>query len=56
MGSGEIESAHRYIIQQRLKKSGAWWKSDNAADMLALRVMRGNQQWKHYWRNTAEAA
>ncbi|WGZ93843.1 MAG: hypothetical protein QJT81_18965 [Candidatus Thiothrix putei] len=56
VGSGEIESAHRYIIQQRLKKSGAWWKSDNAADMLALRVMRGNQQWKHYWRNTAEAA
>jgi hypothetical protein len=25
IGSGEIESAHRYIIQQRLKLPGAWW-------------------------------
>lgn len=24
IGSGEIESAHRYIIQQRLKLQGAW--------------------------------
>ena len=27
IGSGEIESAHRYIIQQRLKLPGAWWAS-----------------------------
>src|ERR1700689_4509883 len=25
IGSGEIESAHRYIAQQRLKRPGAWW-------------------------------
>ncbi|PKM13433.1 MAG: hypothetical protein CVV13_01590 [Gammaproteobacteria bacterium HGW-Gammaproteobacteria-3] len=31
IGSGEIESAHRYVIQQRLKLSGAWWTPDNAA-------------------------
>ena len=24
IGSGEIESAHRYVIQKRLKLSGAW--------------------------------
>lgn len=24
IGSGEIESAHRYIVQQRLKRPGAW--------------------------------
>jgi hypothetical protein len=35
IGSGEIESAHRYIIQQRLKLPGAWWKADNVAPMLA---------------------
>jgi len=29
IGSGEIESAHRYVIQQRLKLSGAWWKATN---------------------------
>ena len=29
MGSGEIESAHRSIIQQRLKLPGAWWSPDH---------------------------
>jgi hypothetical protein len=49
IGSGEIESAHRYVPQKRLKISGAWWKSDNAARMLALRVNRANQNWNTYW-------
>jgi hypothetical protein len=53
IGSGEIESAHRYIIQIRLKISGAWWKIENAAKMLALRVARANNDWEEYW---AEAA
>ena len=35
IGSGEIESAHRYVIQQRLKLSGAWWAPDNVDSMLA---------------------
>jgi hypothetical protein len=37
IGSGEIESAHRYVVQQRLKRPGAWWAPDNAEAMLALR-------------------
>ncbi|MSO23222.1 MAG: ISKra4 family transposase, partial [Acidobacteria bacterium] len=39
IGSGEVESAHRYVIQARLKRAGAWWKEDNAAKMLALRIV-----------------
>ncbi len=35
IGSGEIESAHRYVIQERLKLSGCWWKLENAMTMLA---------------------
>lgn len=27
IGSGEIESAHRYIARQRLKRPGAWWRA-----------------------------
>ena len=50
IGSGEIESAHRYIIQDRLKRAGAWWKLKNAKHMLALRVCRANQEWDSYWR------
>jgi len=25
IGSGEVESEHRYISQKRLKLAGAWW-------------------------------
>lgn len=49
IGSGEIESAHRYIVQQRLKRPGAWWRAANAEHMLALRLNRANRQWNAYW-------
>ena len=49
IGSGEIESAHYYVIQQRLKLTGAWWKEDKAAKMLALKIIRANGQWEAYW-------
>jgi hypothetical protein len=49
IGSGEIESAHRYVVQQRLKRPGAWWLAPNAERMLALRVHRANRLWSGYW-------
>ena len=49
IGSGEIESAHRYVVQQRLKRPGAWWRAANAEHMLALRLNRANRQWNAYW-------
>ena len=42
IGSGHIESAHRYFIQERMKIPGAWWKIENADKMLALRTLRAN--------------
>lgn len=51
IGSGEIESAHRYIIQNRLKIAGAWWDEDNAQNMLSLRILRANGDWEKYWGN-----
>jgi hypothetical protein len=54
IGSGEIESAHRYIMQKRLKISGAWWKLENLSKMLALRVVRANQGWEQYWRSVQQ--
>jgi hypothetical protein len=56
IGSGEIESAHRYVIQQRLKLPGAWWKAENVEPMLALRVVRANEEWDKYWGQLAAAA
>jgi len=55
IGSGEIESAHRYIIQKRLKIAGAWWKENNAQNMLSLRILRANRDWNTYWRNVKDS-
>ena len=49
IGSGEIESSHRYVIQKRLKIAGAWWKTETAEHMLCLRTLRANNDWARYW-------
>ena len=51
IGSGEIESAHRYVFQTRLKLPGGWWKIENLKNMVALRVLRANRGWEDYWSN-----
>ncbi|MDQ3252918.1 MAG: hypothetical protein M3R15_03255 [Acidobacteriota bacterium] len=49
LGSGEVESAHRYIPQKRLKIAGASWKPETVNQMLAVRVMRANGWWAEFW-------
>ena len=49
IGSGEIESGNRYVIQKRLKLPGAWWRPETAENMLALRILRANNKWESYW-------
>jgi hypothetical protein len=49
IGSGEVESGHRHVIQQRIKIAGAWWRETNAQKMLGLRVARANRCWEAYW-------
>lgn len=56
IGSGEIESTHRHLVQARLKIAGAWWKPENAAKMLALRLARANGEWQSYWQGCRQAA
>jgi hypothetical protein len=51
IGSGEVESGHGHVIQDRLKLSGCWWKETNAAAILNLRVARANHLWQTYWSN-----
>jgi hypothetical protein len=53
IGSGEIESAHRYVAQKRLKLPGAWWLVEHAEHMLALRINRLNGDWETYWAELA---
>jgi hypothetical protein len=49
IGSGEVESGHRHVIQKRMKISGAWWKEAHVQPMLNLRSLRANQLWEEYW-------
>jgi hypothetical protein len=49
IGSGMVESAHRHLIQARLKAPGASWLAENAEVMAQLRVIKANQQWANLW-------
>lgn len=49
IGSGEVESGHRHVLQKRLKIAGAWWLKAHAEVMLQLRTVRANQDWDRYW-------
>ena len=54
IGSGEIESGNRSVIQKRLKLPGAWWLEENARKMLAVRVTRANGEWHTYWKQRSQ--
>ena len=56
IGSGEVESGHGWVFQDRLKISGAWWKSENLQKMMALRLVRANNKWESYWEACRQAA
>lgn len=45
IGSGPIESAHRQVIQQRMKLSGQHWTKAGAQQMANLRVAYCSNQW-----------
>ena len=45
IGSGAIESAHRTVVQRRMKLSGQRWSKKGAQHMLNLRVIYMNGQW-----------
>ena len=45
IGSGAIESAHRTVVQKRLKQSGQRWGIKGAQNVLNLRVVYMSNQW-----------
>lgn len=45
IGSGAIESAHRTVIQKRLKLSGQRWTMEGAQRVLNLRVLKMSGKW-----------
>ena len=45
IGSGAIESAHRTVVQKRMKLSGQRWSAAGAQNMLNLRVTSMDGRW-----------
>jgi len=45
IGSGPIESAHRVVIQKRMKQSGQRWTIKGGQQVANLRVAHINNQW-----------
>ncbi len=53
MGSDDVESGHRHVIQQRLTLTDRrWWKENNAEAMPGLRVAGANQPWISCWNHS----
>ncbi|MEM1370468.1 MAG: ISKra4 family transposase [Cyanobacteria bacterium P01_H01_bin.15] len=50
IGSGEIESAHRYVILDRLDIAGAWWTVEKAEHLMSMMALRENGGWDSYWK------
>ncbi len=55
IGSGEVESAHDWLVQQRMKLPGACWHPDTVNRILALRVVRANRSWDELWQDNEAA-
>ena len=46
IGSGAIESAHRTVMQRRLKRAGQRWSNKGAQRVLTLRVCAMSNRWQ----------
>ena len=49
IGSGSVESSHKFVVQSRLKGSGMHWKPEHINPMLALRLALLNERWEEAW-------
>jgi len=56
IGSGQTESAHRTVSQERMKLPGAWWSPESTNPMMASRVFRENHWWAGYWAQDEKSA
>ena len=49
IGSGMVESAHKVVMQRRMKQAGMRWAEKSLNPMLALRTSICNQRWTSTW-------
>jgi hypothetical protein len=56
IGSGKIEGGIRSVLHERLKKSGSWWKAENAQKMMHLRTVVANKKLDAYGKDLRSGA
>jgi hypothetical protein len=49
IGSGHIESAAKFLVTQRLKRSGMTWSSTGGQRILSIRARVKEQRWDSAW-------
>ena len=54
LGSGMVESAHKQVMQERMKGPGMRWARKNVNPLLALRNAVVNERWEETWGNINE--
>ena len=54
IGSGSVESSHKYVVQARLKGAGMRWERSHVNPMLALRTQVCHDRWDEAWVRTCE--
>jgi len=52
IGSGSVESAHKVVVEARLKGAGMRWARHNVNPMLTLRNAVCNRRWDETWQAT----
>lgn len=51
IGSGAVESANKYIVADRMKRSGMRWSLQHANALIWLRCKYYEDQWDEFWEN-----
>jgi len=49
IGTGAVEGACKHVVQSRFKRPGTRWSAEGLRCMLALKVLRVNEQWERLW-------
>jgi hypothetical protein len=54
IGSGSVESAHKVVVESRLKQAGMHWQRAHVNPMVALRNVACNDRWQEAWPQIVE--
>jgi len=54
IGSGSVESAHKVVVESRMKQAGMHWERAHVNPMVALRNIACNGRWEEAWPQIAE--